>query len=143
VLIWLAWSGHTLYCTRFDTDDLIQRLLVLVQSFIVAVMAANAKEALDSTASAGFAAAFAGMRIILAAQYLRARRVPETRTLTKRFAAGYGTSAIFWILSSITPLPLRYLLWTAGLAIDLATPWFAGKHALRHPPDAAHYPERF
>ena len=40
ILIWLAWSGHTLYCTRFDTDDLIQRVLVLVQSFIAAVMAA-------------------------------------------------------------------------------------------------------
>src|SRR5207248_8294151 len=119
------------------------RLLVLVQAFIAAVMAANAKEALDSTASAGFGAAFAGMRIILAAQYLRARRVPETKTLTARFAAGYGTSAIFWILSSVSPLPLRYLLWAAGLIIDLATPWFARKHVLRHPRDAAHYPERF
>ncbi len=143
VLIWLAWSGHTLYCTRFDTDDLIQRLLVLVQSFIAAVMAANAKEALDSTASAGFGAAFAGMRIILAAQYLRAHGVQETKTLTARFAAGYGTSAIIWILSSVSPLPFRYLLWSAGLAVDLATPWFARRHALRHPPDAAHYPERF
>src|SRR6476646_8065564 len=25
VLIWWAWSGHTLYSTRFDHDDLIQR----------------------------------------------------------------------------------------------------------------------
>src|SRR5437868_3968180 len=68
ILIWLAWSGHTLYSTRFDTDDLIQRLLVLVQSFIAAVMAANAKEALDSTSSAGFGAAFAAMRIVLVGQ---------------------------------------------------------------------------
>src|SRR5437763_1416266 len=79
VLIWWAWSGHTLYCTRFDTDDSVQRLLVLVQSFIAAVMAANAKDALDSTSSAGFAAAYAAMRIILVVQYLRARRIPETR----------------------------------------------------------------
>src|SRR4051812_12722710 len=47
ILIWLAWSGHTLYSTRFDTDDLIQRLLVLVHWSTAAVMAANAKESLD------------------------------------------------------------------------------------------------
>ena len=33
VLIWLAWSGNTLYATRFETDDLVQRLLILLQSF--------------------------------------------------------------------------------------------------------------
>src|SRR5439155_3797242 len=53
VLIWLAWSGHTLYSTRFDSDD-------LAQSFIAAVMAANAEEALDSTEAAGVGAAYAG-----------------------------------------------------------------------------------
>lgn len=143
ILIWLAWSGHTLYSTRFDTDDLVQRLSVLVQSFIVAVMAANAKEGLDSTASAGFGAAYAGMRLILAGQYLRARRVPETRKMTTRFAIGYATAAVFWILSAISPLPVRYFLWGLALSVDLATPWLAGKHNLQYPPDAAHYPERF
>jgi low temperature requirement A protein (LtrA) len=32
VLIWWAWSGHTLYSTRFQADDLAQRLLILQQS---------------------------------------------------------------------------------------------------------------
>ena len=48
VLIWWAWSGHTLYSTRFHHDDLVQRMLILIQCFIAAVMAANAKDALDS-----------------------------------------------------------------------------------------------
>lgn len=143
VLIWLAWTGHTLFCTRFDTDDLIQRLLVLLQSFIAAVMAANAKDALDSTSSAGFGAAYAMLRIVLVGQYLLARRVPETRALTTRFATGYAVAACFWIASAVTPLPARYAMWAVALAIDLATPWFARKHSFRHPPDAAHFPERF
>ena len=84
VLIWWAWSGHTLYTTRFHRDDLVNRILLLLQCFIAAVMAANAKEALDSRSSAGFGAAYAGMRIVLVAQYLRARRIPETRELTTR-----------------------------------------------------------
>jgi low temperature requirement protein LtrA len=143
VLIWLAWTGHTLYCTRFDSDDLVQRLLVLVQTFIAAVMAANAKEALNSTASAGFGAAYAMMRIVLAGQYLRVRRIPETRDLTTRFAAGYAMAALLWIASALSPIPLRYAIWPIALVVDLATPWIARKHSLRHPPDAAHFPERF
>ncbi|MEO8129386.1 MAG: low temperature requirement protein A [Bryobacteraceae bacterium] len=143
VLIWWAWSGHTLYCTRFDTDDSIQRLLVLVQSFIAAVMAANAKDALDSTSSAGFAAAYAGMRIILVVQYLRARRVSETRALTSRYALGFGFAAAIWLLSALTDPPLRYWLWTAALLIDFATPWLAVNHSVKFPPDAVHFPERF
>src|SRR6266508_2689267 len=78
VLIWWAWSGHTLYSTRFDHDDLVQRGLILLQCFIAAVMAANAKEALDSRSSAGFGAAYAGMRIVLVLQYVRVWWVPET-----------------------------------------------------------------
>src|SRR5580765_3005265 len=39
VLIWWAWAGHTVFSTRFDTDDVIQRGLTLVQMFAVAVMA--------------------------------------------------------------------------------------------------------
>jgi low temperature requirement protein LtrA len=58
-LIWWAWTGHTVFSTRFDTDDVIQRGLTLVQMFAVAAMAANAKDALDSCSSAGFAAAYA------------------------------------------------------------------------------------
>ena len=143
VLIWWAWSGHTLYCTRFDTDDSMQRLLVLVQSFIAAVMAANAKDALDSTSSAGFAAAYAGMRIILVIQYLRARSVQETRSLTTRYATGFGFAAAIWLLSALTDPPLRFWLWTAALLVDVVTPWIAVKHSVKFPPDAAHFPERF
>src|ERR1041384_7722685 len=97
VLIWWAWSGHTLYSTRFDHDDLPQRLLILLQCFIAAVMAANASHAPDSRSSAGFGAAYAGMRIVLVVQYLRARRVPETRGLTTRYAMGFGIAAALWI----------------------------------------------
>src|SRR5678815_928135 len=123
VLIWWAWSGHTLYSTRFDHDDLVHRVLILLQCFIAAVMAANAKEALDSRSSAGFGAAYAGMRIILVIQYIRARRVPETRELTTRYTVGFGAAAAVWIASSFLDAPERYWVWAVALVIDFATPW--------------------
>jgi low temperature requirement protein LtrA len=143
VLIWWGWSGHTLYCTRFDHDDLANRLLVLAQCFIAAVMAANAREALDSRSSAGFAAAYSGMRIIQVLQYLRVRSLPATRALTTRYAAGFGAAALLWVASAVVNVPERYWFWGAALLVDFATPWLAAKHGRRCPPDAAHFPERF
>lgn len=52
-LIWWAWTGHSFFSTRFDTDDHVQRVLTFVQMFVVAVMAANAKDTLDSRSTAG------------------------------------------------------------------------------------------
>src|SRR5690348_8743616 len=143
VLIWWAWSGHTLYSTRFDHDDLVHRVLVLLQCFIAAVMAANAKDALDSRSSAGFGAAYAGMRIVLVTQYLRARHIVETRELTTRYALGFGAAALLWIVSALLDVPWRYGAWSAALLVDFATPWLSAKHTVRFPPDASHYPERF
>ena len=90
LLIWWAWTGQSVFATRFDTDDMLQRGLTLLQVFVVAAMAANAKDALDSRSSAGFAAAYAAVRFVLVAQYVRARHVPGARALTDRYVAGHG-----------------------------------------------------
>jgi low temperature requirement protein LtrA len=142
-LIWWAWTGHTVFSTRFDSDDVIQRGLTLVQMFAVAAMAANAKDALDSRSSAGFAAAYAGVRFILVAQYFRARRVPDARSLATRYLVGHGGAALLWLTSAFVPAPERFWLWGVAFALDLGTPWLALRHSVKIPPDAAHLPERF
>jgi low temperature requirement protein LtrA len=143
VLIWWAWTGHTLFSSRFDTDDAVQRVLTLAQIFAVAVMAANAKDALDSRSSAGFAAAYAGVRLVLVAQYLRARHVREARPLTVRYVIGHGTAALLWLLSALVSAPARFWIWAIAFVIDLGTPWIAVRPSARIPPDPAHLPERF
>ena len=143
ILIWWAWLGHTTFSTRFDTDDLVQRVLTWLQMFLVAVMAINATGALDSRDSAGFAAAYSIMRFVLVAQYVRARRVRQARALTTRYAVSCGTAATLWLVSSLTPVPARFWLWGLALAIDVATPLMTTKHLVRVPHDAAHLPERY
>ena len=143
VLTWWAWTGHTVFSTRFDSDDVVQRGLTLLQVFAVAAMAANAKDALDSRSSAGFAAAYAFVRFILVAQYFRARQVPDARPLTMRYLVGHGTAAIIWLVSAVVAPPARFWLWGIAFALDLGTPWSAVRHSVRVPPDAAHLPERF
>jgi low temperature requirement protein LtrA len=143
VLIWWAWTGHAVFSTRFGSDDGLQRALTLLQVFGVAVMAANARDALDSRSSAGFAAAYAALRLILVAQYARARAMPRARPLATWYFTGHGVAAFIWLLSSVTPTPERYWLWLVAFAIDLGTPLTAVRHNVNLPPDAAHLPERF
>jgi low temperature requirement protein LtrA len=142
-LIWWAWTGNAVFSTRFDTDDIVQRALTLLQMFAVAAMAANAQDALDSRSSAGFAAAYAAVRIVLVAQYFRARHVLNARALTTRYLAGHGTAAILWLASAFVPAPERFAIWALAFAIDLGTPWLAVPHSVDVPPDATHLPERF
>jgi low temperature requirement protein LtrA len=111
--------------------------------FAIAAMAANAKDALDTRSSAGFAAAYAVVRFLLVAQYFRARRVPDAGPLTTRYLAGHGTAAVLWLGSALVPAPARFWLWAVAFAIDLGTPWIAVPHSVKVPPDAAHLPERF
>lgn len=143
LMIWWAWLGHTVYCTRFHSEDRLQRVLTFVQVFAVAIMAANAKSGLDSDDSGGFGAAYAVMRGVLVVQYLRARRIPSTRGLTTGYAAGFGIAAVLWLMAALVPTPWRFGVWALALMIDFATPWMAGHHAHKVPADAAHFPERF
>ena len=143
ILIWWAWTGHAVFSTRFDTDDGVQRGLTLLQMFGVAVMAANARDALDSRSSAGFAAAYAVMRFVLVFQYFRARAVRPARGLVNFYLVGHGVAAVIWLTSALVPAPARYVLWVIAFAIDLGTPWVAVRHSATVPPDAAHLPERF
>jgi low temperature requirement protein LtrA len=143
VMIWSAWSGHTLFATRFQSDDWIQRALILVQCFVAAVMAANAKEGLDSVSAAGFGAAYAGIRLVLVVQYLRARQIRETRALTTRYAIGFGIAAVAWLVSAVATPPHRYWLWSLALTIDFGTQLVTAPHGRKFPPHLSHLPERF
>jgi low temperature requirement protein LtrA len=142
-LIWWAWLGHTVYSTRFDTDDVVQRVLTLAQIFGVAVMAINADDALSSRSSAGFAAAYAGLRVSLVCEYWRARHVRHAREFVTGTAIGLAMAAAFWLATAITPTPVRYWLWAIALVIDLSTPLFTARYTAKVPPHAEHLPERF
>jgi low temperature requirement protein LtrA len=143
LLIWWAWLGHTAFSTRFDTDDLVQRGFTALQMFLVAVMAVNATGALDSRDSAGFAAAYSVMRLVLAAQYWRARHVAKARGLTTRYALSTAVSAALWLMSALVPAPERFWVWGLALVIDVGTPLVSTRHLADVPHDAAHLPERY
>jgi low temperature requirement protein LtrA len=143
LLIWWAWFGHTMYSTRFDAEDVVHRLLTLIQIFAAAAMAANAKQGLADRDSAGFGAAYAVQRVVLVIQYLRARREEGTRRFSTLSALGFGAAAILWVIAAMVPAPIRFWIWAAALLIDLSTPLLLSKNMHTVPPHAEHLPERF
>lgn len=143
VPVWWAWIGNTFYLSRFDADDVTDRLLTMGQMMFVASLAVHIPQGLGEH-SVGFALSYVGVRALLIAQYVRAGRfLPEARPLTFRYSVGFSIAAALWILSTVVPPPFRFFLWAAGIAIDFLTPITAGTLHLKLPPHVAHLPERF
>ncbi len=140
--VWWCWIGATFYDTRFDNDDLVDRLITLLQMAIIATMAANIHHGLDES-SVGFALSYVAFRSVLVGQYLHAGyHVPQARHLTNWYALGFTGSIILWVTSVFVPLPWRFVFWGLGLVVDFATPLAAGKRVVKVPPDMSHTTER-
>jgi low temperature requirement protein LtrA len=70
VPVWWSWTGAVFYATRFDTDDLGHRILILLQMVGAAFLAVYVSDALGN-GYVGFALSYAAIRIILVLEYVR------------------------------------------------------------------------
>jgi low temperature requirement protein LtrA len=142
-VVW-SWVGVTFYSTRFETDDLAHRLLMLLQIGMAALMAVSVPDGLGKN-SVWFALSYALMRTILVIEYLRTRRnVPAARQLTIRYSIGFSIAAGIWFASIFVPTPIRLIFWIIGLAVDIGTPLlFARQLSVQFAPHIHHLPERF
>jgi low temperature requirement protein LtrA len=141
-LLWWLWASHTYYADRYDTDDLVYRLLAAGQMLAVVVIAAAL--AGETTSTAAFAVGYASARWLLVAMYWRAyRHVPDTRLLVRGYLYGFGVAALLWTVAIFVPDQARFTLWAVALGIDLATPWIMRREQAKVPLDVSHLPERF
>jgi low temperature requirement protein LtrA len=140
--VW-SWVGVTFYSTRFATDDLAHRLLMLLQIAATAFMAVSVHDGLGEN-SIWFALSYAIMRVILVIEYVRTRRhVPDARELTTRYSIGLSIAAGIWLVSVFVPLPFRLFLWILGMAIDIGTPLLLPRRlSVQFAPNVHHLPER-
>jgi low temperature requirement protein LtrA len=142
-LVWWLWASHTFYADRYDTDDLIYRLLAGAQMVAVAVIAVSLSLG-EAGSTQVFAIGYTATRFTLLLLYGRAyRHVPGTRALVRGYLIGFGTASAIWMISVITPEPARFWLWGVAFAVDLATPYAVRKIQAAAPLDRSHLPERF
>jgi low temperature requirement protein LtrA len=141
--IWWGWLGHTVYLSRFGTDDVLHRFYTMAQMLVVASLAINVKNALSTTGTA-FAISYALLRIMLVAEYINAgKKIPEARPLTNHYSVGFSVAAVLWLISAFIPAPWRFVLWGVAIIVDIITPLTAGKLNIRFPLHPTHLPERF
>jgi low temperature requirement protein LtrA len=143
VAVWWAWVGYTVYADRFDTDDLLHRVLVLAGMLAVIAMALSVHDALHG-GSIQFALAFVTVRGIVVVLNARARRhAALARPLLNLYVVAFSIGAALWLASVWVREPARYLLWAVALLIELSAPWLGRKLIARAPVHASHLVERF
>jgi low temperature requirement protein LtrA len=140
-----AWVGFTFYDNRFDSDDVVYRLMKLAAMLGIAVLAGNVHNATTAHGSVGFALSYVAVRAVLLAMYWRVRRHVEDpgRQLVTLYLAGFGAGASLWLVSLAVPTPARFAFWAAGLAIDIAMPLLGWRTIRRAPVNVPHISERF
>ena len=141
-----AWTGFTIYANRFDTDDLIYRLVKAAAALAVVAIAIQIPRVVaDDGGSVAFAAGYAVVRLLLVGLYVRARlhvrghgrRLINTYLGTMSFTTG------LWLVSIFVPGPYRFILWGVALAIDLCVPPYAWRTLGMSPIVVSHVTARF
>jgi low temperature requirement protein LtrA len=131
--IWWAWLNFTWFASAYDNDDVIYRLLTIVQIFGSLVLAAGITEMFDGDFKLGVIG-YLIMRFALVLQWLRAARHDRQRRVTcLRYAVGIVIIQVGWTMLLVffdtMPVPLFVLLVVGELLVPIfaeragETPW--------------------
>jgi low temperature requirement protein LtrA len=142
VPVWWAWVGYTFYADRFDTDDVVHRVLILADIFAVAALASVIPEAATGS-TANFALAYVAVRAFVIVLNARAwLHLPAARPLLNVYIPAFTLAAALMLGSAAVEPPARYWIWALALAIDLGTPLASRSRIEVVPVHASHVPER-
>ncbi len=132
--IWLAWLNFAWFNSAYDADDVVHRVLTLLQVFGSLVLAAGIPRIFDGDFLLGVAG-YLIMRIGLVLMWVRAAQGhPERRTTALRYAVGLVAVQAAWVAAALVtwgdiPLILFVALALADISVPLiaekagSTPW--------------------
>jgi low temperature requirement protein LtrA len=140
--IWWAWVNFTWFASAYDNDDVVYRLLVLVQLTGALIFAAGIPNFEHGDLRVGVTG-YVLMRLALVTLWLRAARAdPARRRTTLRYAGGVTLVQVAWIGSLFLPPGfLRPAFWTLALVEILVPAW--AERASRTPWHPEHIAERY
>jgi low temperature requirement protein LtrA len=142
VPVWWAWVGYTFYADRFDTDDVVHRVLMLTGMFAVAALASVIPDAAAGD-TVPFAFAYVAVRGFVIVLNARAWvHLPAARPLLNAYIPAFTAAAALMLVSTAVPAPWRYWIWAVALVIDLGAPLANPRRLAQVPIHASHIPER-
>jgi low temperature requirement protein LtrA len=129
--VWWAWMNFTWFASAYDTDDVLYRVMVLVQIGGGLVLAAGVPRAMTSGDLSIAVAGYVVMRVPMVGQWLRAARDdPPRRGTALRYAAGIALVQTGWVVRLLLVHGTAGMVWFAVLGVaDLAVPVWAERKA--------------
>jgi low temperature requirement protein LtrA len=133
--IWWAWVNFTWFASAYDNDDVMYRLLVLVQLTGALVFAAGIPRFQHGDLRLGVLG-YVIMRLALVTLWLRAGRAdPPRRPCARRYARGILAVQLAWVALLFVPAALRLAGFVALAAWEMWIPVWAERtgHTTWHP----------
>ncbi|MET9826602.1 MULTISPECIES: low temperature requirement protein A [Streptomyces] len=142
--IWWAWMNFTWFASAYDNDDVLYRVVTLVQIAGVLVLAAGVSRAFDDHDWTPVVIGYVIMRAAMSAQWLRASRsaAPPESTMARRYSGGVLLCQAGWLGLLFLPEGGRGWLFLVMVVLELCVPAFAerGHPSSWHP---HHISERY
>jgi low temperature requirement protein LtrA len=144
--IWWAWMNFTWFASAYDSDDVLYRLLVLVQMGGVLVIASGVPAAFDHQDFAAVTIGYLIMRCGLVALWVRAAiEHPEGRRTALRYAIGISVVQALWLsqlISQLAHISMPWWVFVPLAVLDMSVPLWAERtgETAWHP---HHIAERF
>ncbi|WP_405820629.1 low temperature requirement protein A [Streptomyces sp. NBC_01390] len=125
--IWWAWMNFSWFASAYDNDDVLYRVVTLVQIAGVLVLAAGVSRAFEDHDFVIVWLGYLIMRLAMAAQWLRAARAADgaERTTALRYAGGVLLCMVGWLGLVVLPESGRPWVFLVMALIELAVPLYA------------------
>ncbi|AVH58188.1 MULTISPECIES: low temperature requirement protein A [Streptomyces] len=142
--IWWAWMNFTWFASAYDNDDVLYRIVTLVQIAGVLVLAAGISRAFEDHEYLAVWLGYAIMRFAIMVQWLRTAMSAEgaERTMALRYVGGVLLCQIGWLGLLFLPQPGRPWVFLVMMLVELAVPVYAEKD-LATPWHPHHISERY
>ncbi|MEV7674487.1 low temperature requirement protein A [Streptomyces sp. NPDC088752] len=126
--IWWAWMNFTWFASAYDNDDVLYRVVTLVQIAGVLILAAGVSRAFEEHDFLVVYLGYVVMRLALVFQWLRAARHatdPAERTMCRRYAGGVLLCQVGWLGLVLAPEPARPWVFLVMALAELSVPLYA------------------
>jgi low temperature requirement protein LtrA len=142
--IWWAWMNFSWFASAYDQDDVLYRLLTLVQMSGVLVLATGVDAAFETQDFTRVTVGYVIMRVPMTLQWLRAAAGdPTRRAIALRYAGGLVITQTGWIVRLALPHSLGTLSWAVLVVAELTVPIWAERAGPTTPWHREHISERY
>lgn len=127
--IWWAWMNFSWFASAYDNDDVLYRVVTLVQIAGVLVLAAGVSKAFEDHDFLVVWLGYVIMRLAMSAQWLRVARSSEgaERTTALRYAGGVLLCLVGWLGLVILPEGGRPWAFLVMAILEMCVPRYAEK----------------